>query len=481
VALAACGGGADPGEGADGAQRGVVAEDPLPDVLAAKLAEYGATAVDGEGEVAPELRDDTGTLPEGVATEETPGDGEGDAEGAGDAPADEDLPQDVVDLRDQLVDMVLSRPRMLSVALGDVEAAGEAMPRALAAALRDDARPTEELRVLVDLAKTRPSANVARALERVATFAPDPSLRGYAASAILDHLEAPGADAVLPGIVKRQKYERADGVMRWIDETADAIRAHIAGGAGPSRELRAELWRMVSKLSGEHFQLRGVDDARFVLARLGPWAARELAHALGDRDPYVRLHTAQVLERMGEDGAPAADALARALADRDHGVAGQSAEALAVIVEAVGDPALADRAEAALVARLDEAPPYEARVALARALSRLPDGGPTERLRALFDGAPGSDMRLAAAEGLLESEEHRAAALAWLADELEATVGDPAGAEALLEQWLRAGGGPDGLLEAWLTHAPPAAVIHTSQQARARRAARAALVRERAL
>lgn len=152
-----------------------------------------------------------------------------------------------------------------------------------------------------------------------------------------------------------------------------------------------------------------------------------------------------------------------------------------MIVDAAGDADLAERAEAALLARLDEVPPYEVRVALARALSRLPGGGPTERLRSLFDAAPGSDMRIAAAEGLLRSEGDRAVALRWLADELEARVGDPAGAEALLEDWLRAGGGPDGLLEAWLTHAPPAAVIHTSEQARARRAARAALVRERAL
>lgn len=490
LALGGCGGDGA-GEGADGAPRGVVAEDPLPDVVGAKLAEYGVAAVDGEGEVAPELRDDTGTLPAGVAED---GSGTDGAESGGaaadgsapDAPAtDEDpeagLSEDVLELRDGLVEMVLSRPRMLSIALGDVEAAGEEMPRALSAALRDDARSAEELRVLVDLAKAQPSAEVARALEHVATFAPDASLRGYAASSILDHLDAPGADAVLPGIVKRQKYERAEGVMRWIDGTVDAVRARLAGGAGPSRELRAELWRIVSKLSGEHFQLRGVDDARFVLARLGPWAARELALALGDRDAYVRLHTAQVLERMGADGAPAVDALEAALSDRDHGVAGQAAEALTVVAAASGKAPLIERAEAALLQRLDDRPPYEVRVALARALSKLPGGGPTERLRQLFDDAPGSDMRLAAAEGLLKSEADRPAALTWLSDELEARVGDPAGAEALLEAWLRGGGGPDGLLEAWLTHAPPAAVIHTSEQARARRAARAALVRERAL
>ena len=192
LALAGCGGG-EAGEGADGAPRGVVAEEALPDVLAEKLAEYGVTAVAGEGEVAPELRDDTGTLPEGVTPEDG---GASGSEGAGVGPGPEEiLPDEVVDLRDELVEMVLSRPRMLSIALGDVEAAGEEMPRALAAALRDDARSPEELRVLVDLAKTRPSAEVARALERVATFAPDPSLRGYDASAILDHLEAPGADA----------------------------------------------------------------------------------------------------------------------------------------------------------------------------------------------------------------------------------------------------------------------------------------------
>ena len=73
--------------------------------------------------------------------------------------------------------------------------------------------------------------------------------------------------------------------------------------AGPAPR---ELWRLVSDLSGEHFQLRGVDDARFILSRLGPWSAAEFAAALEDDDPYVRLHVAQVLERMGPVAAPRA-------------------------------------------------------------------------------------------------------------------------------------------------------------------------------
>ena len=52
-----------------------------------------------------------------------------------------------------------------------------------------------------------------------------------------------------------------------------------------------------------------------VLSRLGPWAATEISAALADVDAHVRLHCAQVLERMGPRASSAGPALLRALAE----------------------------------------------------------------------------------------------------------------------------------------------------------------------
>jgi hypothetical protein len=70
----------------------------------------------------------------------------------------------------------------------------------------------------------------------------------------------------------------------------------------PSLRLRLDTWRWISQLSGEHFQLRGVDDARIVLSQLGSWATGPLTEALHDADVYVRVHVAQCIERMGPRG-----------------------------------------------------------------------------------------------------------------------------------------------------------------------------------
>ncbi|MCP5023074.1 MAG: HEAT repeat domain-containing protein [bacterium] len=97
----------------------------------------------------------------------------------------------------------------------------------------------------------------------------------------------------------------------------------------PSDALLHEVWQFVSELSGEHFQLRGVDDARFALSDLGPWLATELAPALADTDVYVRLHVGQVLERLGPRAVSAVPALIAALKDPDLGP--QASTSLAAI------------------------------------------------------------------------------------------------------------------------------------------------------
>jgi HEAT repeat protein len=81
----------------------------------------------------------------------------------------------------------------------------------------------------------------------------------------------------------------------------------------PSARHRLELWRTIASLA--EWQLRGVDDARFVLPRGRASGARLLAQALRDENRYVRVHSAQCLERMGPRARPAIPALIEALDD----------------------------------------------------------------------------------------------------------------------------------------------------------------------
>ena len=172
---------------------------------------------------------------------------------------------------------------------------------------------------------------------------------------------------------------------------------------------------LLADLSGEHFQLRGVDDARHTLSLLGPWAAEEFALALEDDDEYVRLHTAQVLERMGPRGLGGFESLKAALHAPHDAVGGAAAEALVVITR--GTPR-ATEAREALLSRISARCPYEVKVACVRALSRMdPDVLPADRLESLFDETQLSDLRLAAARGLLAAD-RRAAVLPWLIEEL---------------------------------------------------------------
>jgi HEAT repeat protein len=368
------------------------------------------------------------------------------------------------------------------------------------------------------LAASAPHADVARELAAIAAASDDPFLRRYAAYSTSFMKDAEGGDVVVPALLRRLKYERDREAFVWIaaslaafenyaglqalfdltygpegDAAADQARAQVgpivaASGMHDAVALRdawdaGEIGRtegaseglLVADLSGEHFQLRGVDDARHTLSRLGPWAAAELALALEDDDAYVRLHVAQSLERMGRRGRRAKDGLASALVDPSDAVAGAAAEALAAVA---GDDAIAPVLE-----RLDADPPHELRVALVRALGHVPTP-PVDRLAAAFDAAGRiTDLRLAAADGLVRAGEADRV-LPWLADAMEDRFGDPAGAEALVQVWLESPAEAEGehpradLRDAWDALAPPAAVIHTGEQARDRRSQRAALVRD---
>jgi HEAT repeat protein len=136
--------------------------------------------------------------------------------------------------------------------------------------------------------------------------------------------QALGKHEVLAGLAGLRVISRSS----WSEQqrtTAEALIAELTGDVGaPVGEPRERdsaferaVWSWIARL-GE-FQLRGVDDARFILTNLGADVAPHLARALSDDDRYVRLHACQCLERMGRKGSSAADALVEQLGSPDLG------------------------------------------------------------------------------------------------------------------------------------------------------------------
>ncbi len=248
--------------------------------------------------------------------------------------------------------------------------------------------------------------------------------------------------------------------------------AHEALTREPSDALRLAAWRELRELSSERFQLRGVDDARFALCRTGPWGARLVAQALADADPYIRLHAAQVLERMEARARPVADALVPLLLDA------RTAHAAAEALGAIGNPASLPFLRAALGAHR----PHELRVAAARGLARLGDAAAAPDLRAIVaDETESLDLRLAAAGALAVCDFDRTA-VALLVTGLEDPLGDPQDCEVALERWLVASANEeDGelskLLDAWNALTGPPALLRTREDTLDRLTARAELVR----
>ncbi len=466
------------------------------DVLDAKLAAWGL-GPRKESYTARELRADIGVLPPSATNEDHTQDG--DPGSAAGPPEGSALDPELVELREGLVGMVLGNPRQLKLAQGDVANLAEEMAPVLAAALGDRSRDPAELKVLIDLAKVAPSGDIAVALAWLTSEADEDWLRRYAAYGIEAHAKAPGADAAIPQLFFRMKYEKDAEAAGWVARALQALGAPEAisraeetamnlvdrgpldlqieamrlvegtppsGALAPSEGLLQATWLWISELSGEHFQLRGVDDGRFVLSSLGPWAAEVFAEALEDDDAYVRLHVAQVLERMGPRGRGAFESLSAALQDPNEGVRGTAPEALVAIA---GDDALGP-----LMARLDETTSHADRVALARALSQLGSARPLGKLKQLFEATPASDLKLAAAGGLLLGGE-TSITLPWLAKELVAPIGDRAGAESLVGQWVRLLDGTDRAewIQSWDSHGPKGSIIHGPKQVAARRRARA--------
>jgi HEAT repeat protein len=243
----------------------------------------------------------------------------------------------------------------------------------------------------------------------------------------------------------------------------------------PSDALLGALWRIVPDFSGETFQLRPVDDSRFALSRLGPWAAREVATALGDTDPYIRLHGSQVLERMGQRAFESAPALQALLSDTIAGPA--AAEALG----RVGDPAV----EPGLIAVTSPEHSFELRNAAVRALGRLGLERSLPAVVAVYEEAeandlPGLRMTAATARVLLSDG---GAVAGYLVERLDG-LDDATEAEVALATWLTQGAAQgltafEAALGAWNVLAPRPGAIPDTARARERRDRRALLMRER--
>ena len=410
-----------------------------------------------------------------------------------------------------------SRGRMRELPLEEITTLGDAaVPDLVVIAANSEHDAAERIaacELLAKLATPLASEHLCQLVER----SPDSWVRAQAAW----RLGTTGADWLVPRLLLRLKYETDPETVVWLASTLGAYRNYdglavlwrfrndagsseelrnsaqerlesLARDAGldspeqhwelwnvsdpdgrllnesPSPRLRLEMWKWISQLSGEHFQLRGVDDARFVLSRMGSWVVEPLCEALHDEDVYVQVHAAQCLERMGSRATTAGPTLVEALAD--PGLAAQAAAALGRIAYPSAEPILRSRLQ-------DRGTAHELRVACAASLGELGLGSSVRPLEALLlDETEPFDLRQVSANALVRLGAGDRAA-AFLIEALGDPDADQPGAEEQLERWLREREDEAGraLLESWDALAPPPGIIPTTQQARERRAARRAL------
>lgn len=154
--------------------------------------------------------------------------------------------------------------------------------------------------------------------------------------------------------------------------------------------LETEILRAVADLAGT--QLRGVDDARFRLQRLGSLAAPALALGLEDESFYIRSHCIEVLGSLGASARTGAAGLLRIAKDFKH-----RADALAALgrigaQEAAGEIEKGLREKAA-----------EIRVAAAQSLGNLKNPAALPALRrAMSEWKNDPDFQVAAGGALLD-------------------------------------------------------------------------------
>ncbi len=402
----------------------------------------------------------------------------------------EPAPGDLERRFEGLADFVLrSGGRVRDAAMDDWIALGAAAaPLAKALALDPEA-PGARRSLALEFLGRAAGEEVAEVLLDLASTAPEPWLRTLAAW----HLGNRQEDHVLPDLVLRLKYETDYETVLWIgwalvrhgihsgldgmfgvaDATSDpdqreralgeanALAAELgfangwelrrAWDAGDSygrlpRPRRSEayqlaLWRWLARL--DEFQLRGVDDCRFLMARLDWVAAEVLSAALYDESAYVRLGAAQSLERMGPRGGAAGPALIEGLGDP------RLAPQMAAALGRIGYP----RARGVLEELLRPQEPLELRVAAARALGNLGLVESRSALEAAHREADDVELSQALAEARVycgEAEPVRAELLAALTDpRLEPSTSGAALRHDLARLALAGEAGAAEVLAAW--------------------------------
>jgi HEAT repeat protein len=262
------------------------------------------------------------------------------------------------------------------------------------------------------------------ALFVVASRAPEPAL---ARAALADLARDAGHD------------DPAELLRAW---NAGEESARVAERFSPAREL--EVWKRIERFS--EWQLRGVDDSRFVLSREHAHAAPLLAAALDDADRYIRAHSAQCLERMGRRARAAGPKLLEVVDDPEIG------DQVLLTLGAVGH----QPAEATLIERTARTRPLEVRVAAARSLGLLGLASSAAALRTLQAADEPLDLRVAALCSLAACapSEMTPAEAGVLLEHFTGGLVDSAGPEIALERWLEAGASD-----------PDRAAVHTAWRA----------------
>ncbi len=408
--------------------------------------------------------------------------------------------------------------RMQRLALADARALGDGGVRALANVLADAGAPAERRNAAAEAlgAIATPSSIDALALRMESDR--EPWVRAQCAWRI----QSAGLDEAVVRLVLRLKYETDGATVVWIAnalasygnfagldglrvvrdtspdedararaadqlaaiatergfESGDALYAAWVTGDSlgriparpPSDALRREAWDRIVRL-GE-FDLRRVDDARFVLARMEPWIVPLLAEALSDTDVYTRFHAAQVLGRRGPRARAAVPSLIAAL---DEPRLGPQA---AVALGAIGDRS----ATSAIEALLRDGRDLERRTAAARALATL--GGKTsiERLRSAAMPAEPLDLRQAAAGALVALGKGDTWA-PFLLECLTSPSADNGAAEHALGAWISARSSASAapfvaLAERWRALEPAPESVPDAAEVARRRAERSRIVRE---
>jgi HEAT repeat protein len=215
---------------------------------------------------------------------------------------------------------------------------------------------------------------------------------------------------------------------------------------GPAWE-RA-VWSWIDRL--DEYQLRGIDEARFVLSHLGPPAADLLSRALDDEVLYHRVHAAQCLRRMGPRASGARESLMRALG---------RPELAPLALEALG--AIGGRESRAVCERrLEPDHALEVRLAAVRALSDLADPAALpaldQCLRSLTSADPEAPALRPALLVAIAALGGREAVLADLAALLETPFVDQAPIRAAIWPWIEGlARGGDDWARARLEERPP--------------------------